>query len=49
MRTIAIASAKGGVGKTTLAVHLAVAVLQGQNVVVLDADRPRCRPASSPR
>ena len=39
MRTIAVASAKGGVGKTTLAVHLAVAsVLQGRDVVLLDAD-----------
>ena len=39
MRTIAIASAKGGVGKTTLAVHLAVAaVQQGRDVVLLDAD-----------
>ena len=39
MRTIAVASAKGGVGKTTLAVHLAVAaVQQGRDVVLLDAD-----------
>ena len=39
MRTIAIASAKGGVGKTTLAVHLAVAaVQQGRDVVLVDAD-----------
>ena len=39
MRTIAIASAKGGVGKTTIAVHLAVAaVLQGRDVVLVDAD-----------
>ena len=39
MKTIAVAGAKGGVGKTTLAVHLTVAsVLQGRNVVVVDAD-----------
>ena len=39
MRTIAVASAKGGVGKTTLAVHLAVAaVQQGRDVVLVDAD-----------
>ena len=39
MRTIAIAGAKGGVGKTTLAVHLAVvAVQQGRDVVLVDAD-----------
>ena len=39
MRTIAIAGAKGGVGKTTLAVHLAVvSVLQERDVAVIDTD-----------
>lgn len=38
-RIIALASLKGGVGKTTLAMHLAAAIAQEQDqVVVLDAD-----------
>ncbi|MER2554860.1 MAG: ParA family protein, partial [Thauera sp.] len=37
MKTIAFLSQKGGSGKTTLAVHTAVAALEdGQRVVIVD-------------
>ena len=39
MRTVALVSMKGGSGKTTAAVHIAVAAAQqGLNVAVLDTD-----------
>ena len=39
MKTIAIISQKGGAGKTTIAVHLAVqAAKEGKSVIVLDLD-----------
>jgi chromosome partitioning protein len=42
MRTILVASSKGGAGKTTLATNLAAAfALDGKNTVLVDADRQR--------
>ena len=39
MRTILVASSKGGVGKSTLATHLAAhAALAGERTVLVDAD-----------
>jgi chromosome partitioning protein len=42
MKTILVASSKGGVGKTTIATHLAAnAALSGQRTVLVDADPQR--------
>ena len=39
MKTVLVASSKGGVGKTTIATHLAAhAALDGLNTVLVDAD-----------
>lgn len=39
MKTVLVASSKGGVGKTTIVTHLAAhAALQGRNTVLVDAD-----------
>ncbi|HST43895.1 MAG TPA: AAA family ATPase, partial [Luteimonas sp.] len=39
MKTVLVASSKGGVGKTTIATHLAAhAALSGQRTVLVDAD-----------
>lgn len=39
MKTVLVASSKGGVGKTTIVTHLAAqAALDGQNTVLVDAD-----------
>lgn len=46
MRTIAVISQKGGAGKTTMSVHVAVAAAQaGENVVIIDLD-PQTNAAS---
>jgi predicted ATP-dependent serine protease len=39
MRSIAFLSQKGGSGKTTLAVHIAVAAAQSENVILIDTER----------
>src|SRR3546814_13182673 len=42
MKTIPVASSKGGVGKTSIATHLAAqAALSGQRTVLVDADPQR--------
>jgi chromosome partitioning protein len=38
MRSLAFLSQKGGSGKTTLAVHIAVAAAQSENVILIDTD-----------
>lgn len=38
MKTLVVASAKGGVGKTTLATALAVEAAQSRRVAVIDLD-----------
>lgn len=39
MKTLSIASSKGGVGKTTIAIHIAVAAVDsGKSVLILDTD-----------
>lgn len=42
LRTVAVMMQKGGVGKTTLSVHLTCAALAaGEDVVLIDADHPQ--------
>ena len=39
MKTVLVASSKGGAGKTTIATHLAAhAAVDGRNTVLVDAD-----------
>ena len=46
MKTVAVVSQKGGAGKTTMSVHVAVAAVQaGENVVIIDLD-PQTNAAS---
>jgi len=46
MKTVAVISQKGGAGKTTMSVHVAVAAVQaGENVVIIDLD-PQTNAAS---
>jgi chromosome partitioning protein len=46
MKTVAVVSQKGGAGKTTMSVHVAVAAAQaGENVVIIDLD-PQTNAAS---
>jgi chromosome partitioning protein len=46
MKTVAVISQKGGAGKTTMSVHIAVAAAQtGENVVIIDLD-PQTNAAS---
>jgi chromosome partitioning protein len=49
MRTIAMISQKGGAGKTTISLNLAIAaVVAGKSVVVIDLD-PQQSAARGPR
>ncbi len=49
MRSVAFLSQKGGSGKTTLAVHVAVAACEAQEKVVLIGEPPESARASKAR